>query len=135
MSRLIRGSKVKQSTTSKKINKKIPLSVQFCDFILMLKSKDETQIKKIVKSFPNHIINAISEVISNGICGNIPLNKSDIEKLKPFRRLMKSLSNKTVKVGERKKLMISKKGGSLLSIIIPLAATAITSLISRFSKK
>ena len=135
MSRLIRGSKVKQSTTSKKINKKIPLSAQFCDFILMLKSKDETQIKKIVKSFPNHIINAISEVISNGICGNIPLNKSDIEKLKPFRRLMKSLSNKTVKVGERKKLMISKKGGSLLSIIIPLAATAITSLISRFSKK
>ena len=135
MSRLIRGSKVKQSTTSKKINKKIPLSVQFCDFILMLKSKDETQIKKIVKSFPNHIINAISEVISNGICGYIPLNKSDIEKLKPFRRLMKSLSNKTVKVGERKKLMISKKGGSLLSIIIPLAATAITSLISRFSKK
>ena len=101
----------------------------------MLKSKDETQIKKIVKSFPNHIINAISEVISNGICGNLPLNKSDIEKLKPFRRLMKSLSNKTVKVGERKKLMISKKGGSLLSIIIPLAATAITSLISRFSKK
>ena len=68
----------------------------------MLKSKDETQIKKIVKSFPNHIINAISEVISNGICGNIPLNKSDIEKLKPFRRLMKSLSNKTVKVGEKK---------------------------------
>ena len=135
MSRLIRGSKVKQSTTSKKINKKIPLLAQFCDFILMLKSKDETQIKKIVKSFPNHIINAISEVISNGICGNIPLNKSDIEKLKPFRRLMKSLSNKTVKVGERKKLMISKKGGSLLSIIIPLAATAITSLISRFSKK
>ena len=47
MSRLIRGSKVKQSTTSKKINKKIPLSVQFCDFILMLKSKDETQIKKL----------------------------------------------------------------------------------------
>ena len=97
----------------------------------MLKSKDETEIKKIVKSFPAHIINAISEVVLNGFCGNIPLNKSDIEKLKPFRRLMKSLSNKSIKVGERKKLMISKKGGSLLSVIIPLAASVITGLISK----
>merc|ERR1711874_899571 len=48
MTRLIRGSKVKQSSTSKKINKKVPLSAQFCDFILMLKLKDETEIKKKV---------------------------------------------------------------------------------------
>ena len=131
MIRLIRGSKVKQSTASKKINKKVPLSAQFCDFILMLKSKDETEIKKIVKNLPKNVINALSEVVLNGLCGNIPLNKSDIEKLKPFRRLMKSLSNKSIKVGERKKLMISKKGGSLLSIIIPLAASVITGLISK----
>ena len=135
MARLIRRSKAKQSTTSKKINKKAPLSAQYCDFILFLKSKDKTKINEIVKNLPNPVINALSEVILNGFCGNIPLNKSDIEKLKPYRKLMKLLSDKSIRVGSRKKLMISKKGGSLLSVILPLAATAITSLISRFSRK
>ena len=133
MSHLIRGSKAKRSTTSKKNknkNKK-SLTAKYCDFILFLKSKDKTKIKEIVKNLPNPVINALSEVILNGFCGNIPLNKSDIEKLKPFKKLMKLLSNKSNKVSSRKKLMSSKKGGSLLSIILPLAATAITSLISK----
>ena len=39
----------------------------------------------MVKSLPNPVINALSEVILNGFCGNIPLNKSDIEKLKPLK--------------------------------------------------
>ena len=131
MTRLIRGSKAVQSMTSIKKNKKVPLSAQYCDFILFLKSKDKSKIKEIVKNLPNPIINALSEVVLNGLCGNIPLNKSDIEKLKPFKKLMKSLSNKSNKVGLRKKIMTSKKGGTILSIILPLAATAITSLISK----
>ena len=133
MSHLIRGSKAKRSTTSKKNENKnkTSLTAKYCDFILFLKSKDKTKIKEIVKNLPNPVINALSEVILNGFCGNIPLNKSDIEKLKPFKKLMKLLSNKSHKVSSRKKLMSSKKGGSLLSIILPLAATAITSLISK----
>ena len=85
----------------------------------------------MVKSLPNPVINALSEVILNGFCGDIPLNKSDIEKLKPFKKMMKLLSTKSNKVGVRKKLMGSKRGGALLSIILPLAAAAITSLISK----
>ena len=80
---------------------------------------------------PKNVINALSEVILNGLCGNIPLNKSDIEKLKPFRKLMKLLSNKSNTVSSRKKLMVSKKGGALLSFLIPLAAATITGLLSR----
>ena len=114
-------------------NKKIkkPLASQYCNFILFLKTKDEKTIKEIVKSLPNNVINALSEVILNGLCGNIPLNSTDIDKLKPFKKLMKSLSNKSIKVSERKRLMSSKKGGSLLSILLPLATSVITSLISR----
>ena len=109
----------------------MPLSAQHCDFILFLKSKDENKIKEIVKNLPVAVINALSEIILNGFCGNIPLNKSGIEKLKPFRKLMKSLSNKSNSASLRKKLMISKKGGSLLSIILPLAVATISRLISQ----
>ena len=80
------------------------MSAQYCDFILFLISQDLSKIKEIVKTLPNPIINALSEVILNGICGNIPLNKSDIEKLKPFKKLMKLLSTKSNKVGVRKKI-------------------------------
>ena len=131
MTRSIRGSKAVQSMTSIKKNKKVPLSAQYCDFILFLKSKDKNKIKEIVKNLPVPVINALSEIILNGFCGNIPLNKSDIEKLKPFRKLMKSLSNKSNSASSRKKLMITLKGGTLLSIILPLAAATISRLISQ----
>ena len=51
MSHLIRGSKAKRSTTSKK-NKnknKTSLTAKYCDFILFLKSKNKTKIKEIEK--------------------------------------------------------------------------------------
>ena len=109
----------------------MPLSAQYCDFILFLKSKDKNKIKENVKNLPVAIINTLSEIMSNALCGNIPLNKSDIEKLKPFRKLMKSLSNKSNSASSRKKLMITLKGGTLLSIILPLAAATISRLISQ----
>ena len=112
-------------------HKKQPLATHYCDFILFLKSKDEKKIKEIVKNLPEDVINALSEVVLNGLCGNIPLNSIDIEKLKPFRKLMNLLSNKSVGIVKRKRLMSSKKGGSLLSILIPLASTIIAGLTTR----
>ena len=111
--------------------KKMPLAGHYCNFILFLKTKDKKKIKSIVKNLPKEVINALSEVILNGYCGNIPLNERDIQKLKPYRKLMEILSNKNVKIDERKKLMSSNKGGSLLSILIPLASSVITNLLSR----
>ena len=111
--------------------KKMPLAGHYCNFILFLKTKDKKKIKSIVKNLPKEVINALSEVILNGYCGNIPLNERDIQNLKPYRKLMEILSNKNVKIDERKKLMSSNKGGSLLSILIPLASSVITNLLSR----
>ena len=111
--------------------KKMSLAGHYCNFILFLKTKDKKKIKSIVKNLPKEVINALSEVILNGYCGNIPLNERDIQKLKPYRKLMEILSNKNVKIDERKKLMSSNKGGSLLSILIPLASSVITNLLSR----
>ena len=111
--------------------KKTPLARYYCNFILFLKTKDKKKIKSIVKNLPKEVINALSEVILNGYCGNIPLNDRDIQKLKPFRKLMEILSNKNVKNEERKKLMSSNKGGSLLSVLIPLASSVITGLLTR----
>ena len=111
--------------------KKMPLAGHYCNFILFLKTKDKKKIKSIVKNLPKEVINALSEVILNGYCGNIPLNERDIQKLKPYRKLMEILSNKNVKIDERKKLMSTNKGGSLLSILIPLASSVITNLLSR----
>ena len=105
--------------------------MQYCDFILFLKTKDQEQIKDIVRNLPKEVINALSEVILNGLCGNIPLNTNDIEKLKPYSKFMKLLSNKSVGVDKRKKLMSTKNGGSLLSVLLPLASSVIASLITK----
>ena len=51
MTRSIRGSKAVQSMTSIKKNKKVPLSAQYCDFILFLKSKDKNKLREIVNVY------------------------------------------------------------------------------------
>ena len=107
------------------------MAKHYCNFILFLKTKDKKTIRSIVKKSPKEVINALSEIVLNGYCGNIPLNEREIQKLKPYRKLMEILSNKNVKNEERKKLMSSNKGGSLLSVLIPLASSVITGLLTR----
>ena len=112
-------------------NKNTPLTVQYCDFITFLKTKDPKKIREITKNLPKEVINALSEVVLNGLCGNIPLNNEDIEKLKPFKKLMKLLSNKSKSTRERQRLMSSHSGGSLLGVLLPLASSIIASLITK----
>ena len=107
------------------------MSAQYCDFITFLKTKHPKKIKEIVKNLPKEVINALSEVVLNGLCGNIPLNNNDIEKLKPFKKLMKLLSNKSQSTRERQRLMSTHSGGSLLGILLPLASSIIAGLISK----
>ena len=114
-----------------KKNRKTPMATQYCDFIIFLKSKDPKKIREIVKNLPKEVINALSEVVLNGLCGNIPLNNTDIEKLKPFNKLMKLLSNKSRSIRERQRLMTTYSGGSLLGILLPLASSIIAGLISK----
>ena len=51
--------------------KAIPLAFQYCGFLKFLKKKNSKQLQSIVKNLPSPLINLLSEIVFNGLCGNI----------------------------------------------------------------
>ena len=124
--------KAKKKYNNKK-KKYMPISAQYCHFIKFLKNKSEREIRTVVKNLPIQLINVLSEIILNCLGGNITKKPKNIELLKPYRKLMKQIAKRKNSYNNRKSLLASKKGGGLLSLLLPLAATVIGSLVN--SKK
>ena len=114
-------------------NKYVPISLQNCNFIKFLKNKSVNEIRSIVKNLPLPLINVLSEITLNCLSGNITKNKNKIKILKPYSSVMKAIAHRKNSYSHRKSLLSSKKGAGLLSILLPLAISAISSLVT--SKK
>ena len=120
-----------KALNKRKRGKKTPLAFQYCDFIRFLKGKSPGDLQSIVKNLPTPLINLLSEIIHNGICGNLTRDPKKIQKLKPFKGLMEKTSTKKTGVQKRKKLLHSKRGAGLLSVILPIAASVIAALTGK----
>ena len=114
-------------------NKNKSISLQNCNFIKFLINQSESEIRSIVKNLPLPLINILSEITLNCLSGNITKNKNKIKILKPYSSVMKAIANRKNSYKHRKSLLSSKKGAGFLSILLPLAISAISSLTT--SKK
>ena len=63
-----------------KMKKKIPLSVEYCNFLKELKKTKKENFPNVIKNLPNVVINVLSEVMRNGVCGNITKKKNILKK-------------------------------------------------------
>ena len=75
-------------------------------------------------------LNTISEICKNFLkkkINNLPQNN----KVKPSQKEIKSISLKTTPLYKKKKIIQSRAGGAILSVLLPLAASLIGSLITR----
>ena len=70
---------------------------------------------------------AISECILNVLVGNVKLGKSQKSKLTKHKNIMRLIARKNLS-SKRKKSILKQKGG-FLPAILPLAISALTSLV------
>ena len=101
------------------------------EFILFLNSLSPTERSKILKNLGSQYINTICEIFSNFLKQNLTTCPKTISKVKKYKNYIRNLTRKRHSLSLKRKHIASKKGGAILSVLLPLAASLIGSLIGR----
>lgn len=90
----------------------------------VLKSANPQLRKAILERVPTEVIDVIGEICLNTLNGNVRISKSVLEKLKPYKGVMRQMSSSTVKDSKKRRLIVQKGGflgillGALLSGVL-----------------
>lgn len=104
------------------------------DFIIFLNKLNKKERQQILGNLGGEYIKTISEIFSNFLKNNLTTNIKHIKKVKLYKNEVKYIAKKKTPLFKKKKLLASKRGGAILSVLLPLAASLITGLISRRRK-
>ena len=99
------------------------------EFILFLNNLSKAERQKILSTVCGKYINTIAEIFQNFLKLQLTRDPNIIRKVKSYKKEIKFISQKKSPIYQKKKILQSKKGGAILSILLPLAASVITSLI------
>lgn len=99
---------------------------------LLAKTKNRKSRNALIDVATASQINALSELIINILNANIPLTSKTKNRLTRYKSDLRQLCRKTLSTKNRKHLL--QKGG-ILNVILPLAISALSSLIPAIIKK
>ena len=92
--------------------------------------KNKKEIIHLIKNSKANEINSLSEVAFNILNGSLPCTRHRKKNLKKKLHDLRLLGDKKT-VNKSKKRVLMKGGGFLLSALIPVAISAITSLLNK----
>ena len=98
---------------------------EFVLFISRLSAKDR---RKIINVLGSEHINTISEIFQNFLKKNLTQDLGEIKKLTRYRQEVREIALKKIPLHRKKKILQTRKGGAILSVLLPLAAGLISSL-------
>ena len=101
---------------------------EFLQYFSKLSPKNKIQI---IPSLKREELNTISEICKNFLTQNLTTCPKVIKKLKPYKKDIKKFSLKTTPQYKKKKILQSRSGGAIFSVLLPIAASLIGSLIAR----
>lgn len=83
----------------------------------------------VIENSKSDLVNALCEVIHNVLEGTVKLKPDESRRLKRYHRALLEITNKSLSVDKKKKL-IAQRGGFLLTLLPP-ALALLTTLLSR----
>ena len=108
-----------------------PLLKRHGDIILFLQRLNPRQRAKFISSLSKTHIDTISELFSNFLRGNLTRDPRVVKKVKKFGKEIKAVACKRTGVKSKKHILSKPKGGAILSVLLPLAASLISGLVAR----
>lgn len=84
--------------------------------------------KQLLRKSPNSLIKCVCECVLNLLKGNVPITRRQKNKLTPYKRTLRRLSDKKVPLFKKRTLLV-QKGEGFLSVLIPAAVSVLSSLI------
>lgn len=110
---------------------KKPLIEIHKDFLLFLTSLGPRQRKKLLSILRKKQIDSISEIFANFLKSNLTQDTTIIQKLKKYRKEILSVARKRTPVQQKLKILSSKRGGFILSTLLPIASALISNLLAK----
>ena len=101
-------------------------------FLKYLQTLPIKRRNKLIKDCSKHELNAIIEIIFNFLYDNINISKYIIRSLKKYNRYFNLLIKKSTSNKIKKSILISPKGGFILSTLLRIGLPILTKLF--FSK-
>ena len=117
--------------TSQALRKKTPLAVVHKDLVLLLAKLSPEKRKKVISALGKKHIDCLAEVFLNFLKNNLTRSSKVLRSLKKYKNHIRKVANKGVSAVKKKKILRSQTGGAILSILLPLAASVITSLLTK----
>lgn len=100
------------------------------ELLKVLSKCEKRMLKAVLSSSDKDLILTVCECILNCLNGNIKLGPKDREKLKKYKRTLRTLAQKRQSIKSRKKLLI-QQGSGFLPIILPTVISTIASLFTQ----
>ena len=105
-----------------------PLAEQHLEFIQFLSKLSPHMRRKLISSLSGCHINTLSEILKNFLLKNITQDPNIIKQLKRYKKQIREVAQNKTPIYKKKQILKSKKGGAILSILLPVATALISSL-------
>ena len=97
---------------------------EFLNFFNRLPPKNK---RDIIPNLSKDHLNTISEICRNFLNRNLTRDPRIVKKVKLSRKEINAISLKKTPAYKKKKILQSRRGGAILSVLLPLAAGLISS--------
>lgn len=94
---------------------------------LLSKCKQKNRRNKLIEAASSNEIRAISECIKNIVEGNVPIDNKQLQILKRYKQVLRSLAQRCFSI--KKKRMLLRQRGGFLGAILPIALGALSSIV------
>lgn len=85
----------------------------------------------VLRRADTSLIRCICECALNILQGNIPVKLSQKNKLKRYKKVLRTLATPKKSINKKKNLIVQKGGGFLPLLLAPILGTLISNVISR----
>ncbi len=77
------------------------------------------------------IIKVLTEMAHNNLRENIPLTRAQWHRLRKYKQMLRTLSNRSVSLREKRSLLVKQpqRGGGFLPILLTLVASAVDGVV------
>lgn len=110
---------------------KTPLILQHKELVFLLSQLTPKLRREILQGLKKHELDCLAEIFSNFLRRRLTDNSNIINKLRKFKKDIHTVALKRTPNFKKKAILLSKRGGSILSALLPLAVTAITTLLAK----
>jgi hypothetical protein len=112
------------------ISESLKLTLPFLKILSKLSKTNRLNILKEIGG-DQHLFNALHEIAHNTLNRRVKLDKAQIKKLKPYKRILEELCDQNSrKCGKRRKKLV-QQGSGFLPILIPAIVSVLSSILSK----